>query len=107
MAKLLIIAVIALVLTIACFPPGYPTVGGTPVPWDMHCQEDEGIMFVGVPDTLVCQTIDDLFEEEFQEEGSTQHGNSEATTSDNEHGEASVRAREGSRRPRYGGGHRR
>ena len=38
----------------------YPTVGGTLVPWGMHCPEDAGIMFVGIPDTLVCQTIDDL-----------------------------------------------
>lgn len=38
----------------------YPTVGDTLVPWGLHCPEDAGIMFVGIPDTLVCQTIDDL-----------------------------------------------
>ncbi len=38
----------------------YPTVGGTLVLWGLHCAEDEGIMFMGIPDTLVCQTIDDL-----------------------------------------------
>jgi hypothetical protein len=30
------------------------TVGGTPVPDDLHCEEDEVIGFHGVPDDLAC-----------------------------------------------------
>ncbi|KKK83275.1 hypothetical protein LCGC14_2795050, partial [marine sediment metagenome] len=40
--------------------PNAATIGGTLVPSGLHCQEDEAIAFVGIPDTLVCQTIDDL-----------------------------------------------
>lgn len=34
--------------------PEQSTVGGTNVPPGLHCQEDEGIRFYGVPDTLGC-----------------------------------------------------
>ena len=33
------------------------TIGGTPVPSDLHCQEDEAIQFIGI-DTLGCVHID-------------------------------------------------
>lgn len=36
------------------------SIGGTPVPGHLQCQEDEVIGFDGVPDTLVCLHIDDL-----------------------------------------------
>lgn len=46
-------------------PPASPTptlrvstVGGTNVPDDLHCQEDEGIAFDGVPDTLYCVHVE-------------------------------------------------
>jgi hypothetical protein len=36
------------------------TVGGTPVPADLHCNEDEVIGFHGVPDDLACLHADTL-----------------------------------------------
>lgn len=40
------------------------TIGGTPVPSDLHCEEDEVIGFVGLPDTLVCVHPDVLADPE-------------------------------------------
>lgn len=40
--------------------PVISTIGGTPVPYGLACQEDEVIAFHGVPDDLACVHIDDL-----------------------------------------------
>lgn len=37
-----------------------PTVGGTPVPQHLNCEEDEVIGFHGVPDDLACLHRDNL-----------------------------------------------
>lgn len=42
------------------FGPNAPSIGGTLVPAGLHCQEDEAIAFVGIPDTLFCVHVDDV-----------------------------------------------
>lgn len=58
-ATLLEIALITLVVGLTLFTHGFTshsvaTIGGTDVPNTLHCEEDEVISFVGIPDTLVC-----------------------------------------------------
>ncbi len=53
------LALIALVaLAMILYPPvdeaGTATIGGQDVPSALHCEEDETIGFVGIPDTLLC-----------------------------------------------------
>lgn len=58
MIKYLLISLAAL-LPFSC-SNDTSTIGGTPVPNDLHCAEDEVIGFDGIPDTLICIHIDDL-----------------------------------------------
>ncbi len=65
-----VLALIALVaLAMILYPPvdetAEPaTIGGQDVPSSLHCQEDESIGFVGVPDTLVCVHVDNYAEQD-------------------------------------------
>lgn len=62
---------IGVLVLVAGFAAGYlggldrmegerPSVGGTPIPAWLHCQEDEVIGFDGVPDTLECIHIEQI-----------------------------------------------
>ena len=39
--------------------PGWPNIGGHPIPWGLVCQEDEAMLLTHV-DTIGCRPLDDL-----------------------------------------------
>lgn len=53
-------SVVAVASTLGLQSCDNATIGGTPVPKDLHCEEDEVIGFHGVPDDLACLHIDTL-----------------------------------------------
>ncbi len=38
--------------------PDVATIGGQPVPGNLHCQEDEVIAYYGIVDTMTCRHTD-------------------------------------------------